>query len=194
MIFVKIYKRKRYIKSSSNVNTLEFEIDLIYSFNDGITAAFNPNLTDSELDDVIEETAEEHYYAFMNSVAINLKAIGFETLEGPNFSNRNNSKSCYFVLCKEDEYEALNVKIILNLRISDHRLTKHKGNNKNWDRFDARNEYYARELENYRDLNEKNPDDLQYDRLEIIVSGHKFQTYRQALSYIVNRVKSAFRS
>nr|DAG57678.1 MAG TPA: hypothetical protein [Caudoviricetes sp.] len=30
-------------------------------------------------------------------------------------SDRNGSKSCYFVLCKGDEYEKLAVKFILNL-------------------------------------------------------------------------------
>lgn len=191
---MRITRNPRYISANTSSNTIEFVIDMIYSFNDNISAAFNPNLSDAELDDVIEECAEEQYYSFIDSICLNLKMNGFEVLEGPNYSDRKGSKSCYFVLCKGDEYEKLTVKFILNLRISDHRLSRHKGNNKNWDRFEAREDYYARELENYRELNEENPDDLSYDNLEIIVSGQKFHTFRQALNYVINRVKLAFRN
>lgn len=182
---------KLYIKDDKE-NILEFIIDLHFTFNDGIKAAFNPDLTDDELDEVIEETADEYYESFMDSIALNLKMIGFEVLEGPTFSNQKGSKSCYFVLRKEDEYNKLTVNFILNLRISDHRLSRHKKGDKNWDRFEARNQYYEKELDYYRDLNENNPNDMSYGVSDIIISGHKFKTYRNAVEYIMKKVKEAF--
>ena len=179
---------KIYIRAAEE-KVLEFVIDFCYIFNDGIKAAFNPDLTDSELDEVIEEAAEESYYSFMKTVAYNLKEIGLEILEGPTFSNQKDSKSCYFVLCDKDDYDKLKVKIILNLRISDHRLTKHKGKNKKFNRFEARDAYYERELENYRELNDFEPHKMRSNFVEIFISGHKFKTYMQALEYIINKVE-----
>ena len=182
---------KIYIRAAEERN-LEFVIDLCFAFNDNIEAAFNPDLTDSEFDEIIEETAEEYYVSFMKTVAFNLQSMGFEILEDPTFSNQKGSRSCYFVLCKEDDYNKLTVNFILSLRISDHRLSKRKGSNKNWDRFEARNQHYEEELNYYRELNENNPDDIGYGISGIIISGQKFKTYRQALKYIKNKVKEEF--
>ena len=45
---MKITRTPKYIKFNTD-NTIEFVIDMIYSFNDNIGVAFNPNLSDSEL-------------------------------------------------------------------------------------------------------------------------------------------------
>lgn len=181
---------KIYIKSEKERN-IEFVIDFCFDFDERIEASFNPTMSETELDEAIEEMAEEQYSAFINMIAIRFNQIGFEILEGPKFSNVKNSKSCYFTLCKKGEYDSLTVKIILNIRISDHRLTKRKGKNKDWDRFKARDEYYRNELENYRELNADNPDDMYYVLSEIYISGNKFKSYRDAMRYIEKQVREA---
>lgn len=186
---MKIYKNGRYIKSSTDEKTLEFVIDFCFDFDERIEAAFNPMMTESELDDAIDEMAEEQYSAFISMMVMRFRKIGFEILEGPKFSNQKNSKSCYLTVCNKDDYDTLTVKVILNIRISDHRLTKRNGNNKNWDRYAARADYYNRELENYKDLNAENPDDMYYVLSELYVSGNKFKTYRDAMRYIEKQIK-----
>ena len=65
---------KIYIRAAEE-RSLEFVVDLCFAFNDNIEAAFNPDLTDSELDEIIEETAEEYYVSFMKTVAFNLRSM-----------------------------------------------------------------------------------------------------------------------
>lgn len=181
---------KIYIRGAEE-NVIRFEINFCYAFNNNIKAAFNPDLTDFELDSAIEDMIQSDYESFMSILFNRFKNMGFEVLEGPNFSNVKNSKSCYFVLCNQDEYDSLTVEFILNVRISDHRLSRHKKGDKNWDRFQARNSYYSNELDNYRELNDINPEDMDFGSLDIIISGQKFKTYRDALKYIVNQVNKS---
>ena len=173
---------------------MEFEIDLHYYFGEEIMSCFNPILSDSELDEIVDEMAEEEYMSFMARIAGELESIGFEVIEGPTFSNQKGSHSCYFTLCNKDDYENLTVSFILNIRISDHRLSKRKGKNREWDRFEARRKYYDKELENYRELNAVNPNDMKHNEIEIFITGHKFRTYSDALKYIKNKVKTALES
>lgn len=179
---------KKLVKNKKE-RELEIIIDFYYDFDDRIEACFHPDLNQFDLDQVIEETIEDYYTTFMEQVADKFVSMGFEILEGPDFSNRKGSKSCYFVVCNKNEYDSLTVKLIMNIRISDHRLSKRKGENKSNNRFQARNAYYQRELEHYRELNETNPEDIDFGLMEIIISGQKFKTYREAINYIANYVK-----
>ena len=180
---------KRYIKTTANNNTLEIVIDFYYDFDDKIEASFNPIMSQSEIDQEIDAMIEDNYMSFMYDVACKLVSLGFEILEGPNFSNRPGSKSCYFVVCNKHDYDELTVKLIMNIRISDHRLHKRPGENRNKNRFQARNAYYQRELESYRELNADDPDSMDYGLMEIIIGNHTFRTHREAMNYIVNCIK-----
>lgn len=180
---------KQYIKTTTNNNTLEIVIDFYYDFDDKIEASFNPSMSQSEIDQEIESMIEDNYTEFMDDVACELVSLGFEILEGPEYSNRQNSKSCYFVVCNKQDYDELKVKIIMNIRISDHRLHKRSGENRNNNRFQAREEYYRRELENYRELNADHPEIMKFGLMEIIIGKNKFHTHWDAMNYIVNCIK-----
>ena len=170
-------------------NSIKIIIDFYYNIIDEITASFNPGLSDSDLDNIIEEDADDTYRDFINTVVVNIKNLGYEILEYPQFSNNVGSKSCYITICNKDDYDALKVEMIFNLRISDHRLHKHKsGSSKS--RFEYRDDYYEKELNNnYRILNEENPEFVKQGLFEIFISGNKFKTYRDALNYILNKIK-----
>jgi len=180
---------KRYIKNTANNNTLEIVIDFYYDFDDKIEASFNPIMSQSEIDQEIDAMIEDNYMSFMDDVACKLVSLGFEILEGPNFSNRPGSKSCYFVVCNKHDYDELTVKLIMNIRISDHRLHKRLGENRNKNRFQARNSYYKRELENYLELNANDPGSMDYGLMEIIIGNNTFKTHIEAMNYIVNCIK-----
>ena len=182
---------KKYVHAAKEENVLEIVIDLCYDFGENITASFDPNLTDFEINEVIDEMAEEQYMCLMSLVVNKLSSMGFEILDGPTMSNRQGSRSCYFTLCNEDDFDNLTVNFILNVRVSDHRLKKCGGRNNNWDRYEAAKKYRDKELENYRWLNEENPQDMEHYEVEIFVSGNKCHTYFDALNHIVKQVKLA---
>lgn len=181
---------KIYVKSdSNNTNTVTFEVIMELHASENIAAAFHPNCSDDELNLEIEDTLEQHYDNFINNLYRKLEDIGFEHIEPVRKSNNPNSKSRYFTFCKKDEYDTLTVELIIYLRVSDHRLTKRKGDNKTWDRHKATTEFHRQELENYKCLNDTNPNDMDIYELSIIVNNHKFRTYREACQHILNRVK-----
>lgn len=180
---------KRYIRSSKRENTIKLVVDFCYDCSEDVKASVDIDLSDEEQLELLKHEVDSDFEGFIQLVVRRIKAAGYEFLEEPKHSPFNGSNSWYFVICNKNDYEELTVNLILNVRVSDHRLSRHKKGDREWDRYKAREEYYQRELENYRILNEKFPEDVSSTLLEIKVGGTVYKNFLSASNHVIKEIK-----
>lgn len=178
---------KRYVNQFAYDKMLKFLIYLDVTVNANIAASYNPDYSEALLNEDIGDMALQQYNNFIQLLTNRLKREGFELLEPTEESNNDGSLSRYFVMCRKSDYDTLTVEFIVYLRISDHRLSKRKGTNRDYDRHEARNNFQVDEIQHtYSELNAKHPDIIDNVDVSVVVSGNKFKTYREALHHIIN--------
>ena len=198
MIF--FYKKFHKVESGINVkryngeetcftNYFEIIVDFCYDCSDDVLASTDIDLTDEEQLELLKSEVISDFDGFISLVAKRIKAGGYELLEPPKHTPYSKSNSWYLVLCNKKDHEELTVKLILNVRISDHRSSRYKKGDKEWDRFKAREDHYNRELENYRFLNEYAPDDMLSTLIEIKVGGTVYHNFLSASNHVLNEIK-----
>ncbi len=180
---------KRYIRNSGIKNCINLVVDFCYDCSEDVKASVDVDLSDEEQLELLKHEVDSDFEGFIQLVVRRIKAAGYEFLEEPEHSLFNGSNSWYFVICNKNDYEELTVNLILNVRVSDHRLSRHKNRDKEWDRYKAREEYYQRELENYRILNEKFPEDVSSTLLEIKVGGTVYKNFLSASNHVIKEIK-----
>lgn len=180
---------KRYIRSAAKENCIEIIVDFCYDCSDDVKASTDIELTDEEQLALLKSEVISDFDGFIRLVTKRIQSAGYEILEPPEHSPVQGSNSWYFVLCNKKDYEELTVELILNVRVSDHRLSRHKKGDKEWDRYKAREDHYNRELENYRFLNEDSPDDMTSTLIEIKVGGTVCNNFLSASNHVLNEIK-----
>lgn len=180
---------KRYIKSSKSNNCIELVVEFCYDCSDDVKASIDADLSDEQQLDLLKREVDSDFEGFIQLVVNRIKSSGYELLENPEHSPFKDSNSWYFVICNKEDYEKLTVNLILNVRVSDHRLSRHKKGDSGWDRYKAREEYYQHELENYKVLNDESSDDISSTLIEIKVGGTVYSNFLNASNHIIREIK-----
>lgn len=181
---------KRYIRSSVEESCIEITVDLYYDCGNDIMASIEAELSDEEQLELIKKEVAADFEGFIDILTKRIKCAVYELLEEPENSSYPGSNSWYFVVCNKHDYEELPVELILNVRVSDHRLSRYKKGDKTWNRYEARKKYYQRELENYRFLNDINPEYVTSTLVEIKVGGTTCENFLNASNHVINVIKN----
>lgn len=136
--------------NTENTNEICFEFDYICIIDlQEISACYDPIYSSDEIYNDAIDDAETGYYDFITNIINLFEQYGYRTLEYHR-SNRKNSKSHYVTVCNIDDYNKKKVRIIFNLRISDHKIPNEING---YNRLKSQNEHNKDELKKYSNLN-----------------------------------------
>lgn len=183
---------KRLLKPNAEGKYI-IRVELEYTIGTDIAASYNPIYSAEDINaDIINEVMQD-YDNFIDMLHDKLEQLGFEHLEPVRESNEEGSLSRYFTFCRKDQYETLTVEVIVFLRISDHRLPKHKGSNPVYDRHEARKLWQKKEInDNYAELNQEHPENISNLDLCVHVNDQMFTNLITAVNHVVNVLKRYF--
>ena len=142
-----------------------------------VTNTFNVNFFE-DLNNVNDKQGAGNFYAFIINVGGRLFNYGYEILDSHQ-SNRPDSLSYYLLAAKKNDLENDNIKVIVNIRLSDHPFNDNATDIK---KQLARIIYYDNEAQKYKLPKDKETQDWEF--YNIIVAGHSNKDYRKALNQL----------